>query len=375
MSAVKRYGIYLLGWMIATLFYFSQDITRRLYRNDPTPWQDVLIPWLIGIYACALLTPAVLWLGRRWPLMQGTWRKSIPIHLVASMCFATLSIALETPGLLYSGKLSPTLQRLPFFDVFVAVWVFGFHGDLLTYWIVVGIQAGARYYRQVEDRRQEALALELRTSELAAQLSGARLNALKMQLQPHFLFNTLSAIMVLVRQQKNRQAEEMLWRLSDLLRRVLSDSDAQEVSLRRELEFVNLYLAIERVRFEDRLTIDVASDPEVLDALVPHLGLQPIVENAVRHGLGQSLQSVRIELKAHRTSDGNLELTVKDDGPGLAHNEPQSTGIGLSNTRARLKQLYGDAAQLTIANGAQRGVTVKITLPFKLAAEAIEACA
>ena len=371
MNAIRKYAIYLGGWLIATLFYFSQDLARRLYRDDPTPWQDVLIPWLIGIYSCALLTPAVLWLGRRWPLMEGAWRKSIPIHLLAGTCFATVAIGLETPILLYFRKLAPALSEWPFGEVFKAVWVYGFHSDFLTYWVVLGIQAGARYYRQSQDRKQEALQLELRTSELAAQLSDARLNALKMQLQPHFLFNTLSAIMVLVRQHKNRQAEEMLGKLSDLLRRVLSDSDTQEVSLRRELEFLNLYLSIEQVRFEDRLTVDVSSEPEALDASVPHLGLQPIVENAVRHGLGRSLESVRIEVKA-RCVGGNLEVVVKDDGPGLPQGEPETKGIGLANTRARLHQLYGDSAHLSIANGPQRGVTVNITMPFRLAAEVKE---
>src|SRR5262249_20097228 len=153
-------------------------------------------------------------------------------------------------------------------------------------------------------------------SELQAQLMRAQLSALKMQLQPHFLFNTLNAIMVLVRQQKGRQAEETLARLSDLLRWVLDDVDTQEVPLRRELEYLQLYLAIEEVRFQDRLRVEIDADPLVLDAAVPHMGLQPIVENAVRHGIGRSLKAGRIHICASRVN-GTLEVKVKDDGPGL----------------------------------------------------------
>src|SRR5207244_76275 len=136
----------------------------------------------------------------------------------------------------------------------------------------------------------------LKTSELAAQLAGAQLSALKMQLQPHFLFNTLGAIMVLVRQQRGLRAEEMITRLSDLLRRVLEDVDVQEVPLRRELEFLRLYLSIEQVRFEDRLSVSIAADPDLAEALVPHMALQPLVENAVRHALAESAAGVHIEV-------------------------------------------------------------------------------
>jgi LytS/YehU family sensor histidine kinase len=189
-----------------------------------------------------------------------------------------------------------------------------------------------------------------------------------MQLQPHFLFNTMSAVIVLVRQQRNQQAEETLSKLSDLLRRVLTGSSAKEVALRNELEFLAMYLSIEQVRFQDRLTVCIVADEGVLDAMVPHLGLQPIVENAVRHGLGGSLGSVRIEIEAHRLAD-RLQVTVRDSGPGFPATHTETTGIGLANTRARLQQLYGDRGSLTMENGTERGATVTMTLPFCLAAE------
>jgi two-component system LytT family sensor kinase len=360
------YVIYVLGWLLATLFYFSQDLARRIYIGEPTPWQHLLISWLIGNLTCGLLAPIALWFGRRWPLTEGTWKRSLAIHLPVTLCLATMSVALEAPLLLYTGQLSGALSQRPPLQIFEAIWVYGFHGDFLAYWIVLGLQAGGTYYRALQSRKQEALQLEL-------QLSDARLSALKMQLQPHFLFNALSAIIVLVRQHKTRPAEETLTRLSDLLRRVLSDSDAQEVTLRRELELLNLYLSIEQVRFQDRLMVDVNVTPETLEAAVPHLGLQPIVENAVRHGLGGSLESVRIELKALRRDD-RLYLSVHDDGPGFPKTGEETKGIGLANTRARLKQLYGDSALLTVANGEGRGATVTIAIPFRLAAE-VDRCA
>ncbi len=192
---------------------------------------------------------------------------------------------------------------------------------------------------------------------------------LKNQLQPHFLFNTLNAIMVLVRQEKGRQAEEMLARLSDLLRCVLEDVEAQEVPLRRELEYLELYLSIEEVRFQDRLRIEISVEPATLEAAVPHLGLQPIVENAVRHGIGRRSAAGRIQIDAAKVN-GNLEIRVRDDGPGLPPGGLDSRGIGLMNTRARLQQLYGDAAKLTVENGAEGGAVATMILPYRV--EALE---
>ena len=241
-----------------------------------------------------------------------------------------------------------------FVGTFVFMLILGFHQGIATYFTVLGMQYGFRYYRQYQEREQEALRLELHTSELKTQLVSAQLSALKMQLQPHFLFNTLNAIMVLVRQQKGRQAEEMLAHLSDLLRCVLEDVEAQEVPLRRELEYLQLYLSIEQVRFQDRLRTEIAADPAILDAAVPHMGLQPIVENAIRHGIGKSSSAGKIQISAARVND-MLEIKVQDDGPGLPDGDSsQGRGIGLANTRARLHQLYGDAAQLTGENG-ERG--------------------
>jgi signal transduction histidine kinase len=367
-SSLRRYGIYFLAWTAASIFYFSQDQARRSLRNDPTPWQDTFFSWSIGVYTCAAFTPLILFLGRRWSLGESSWWKVVPLHFAAGSALSMTVIAVETPLCLYAGTLAPPLKGASFSAVFPVLLVFGFHGYLLMYWIVIGVQAAARYYRQSQERKQVALRLDLRTSELAAQLSEARLNALRAQLQPHFLFNTLGAIVVLVRQQNTRQAEEMLVRLSDLLRAVLANGEGHEVPLRQEIEYLKLYLAIEEVRFQDRLSVAIHSDEQALEAAVPYLGLQPIVENAIRHGLGKSLESVRVELNAS-VQDENLTLVVRDSGPGIPEGDLPSTGIGLANTRARLAHLYGGAAGLKIERAAPTGVVVTITLPYRPVAE------
>jgi LytS/YehU family sensor histidine kinase len=283
-----------------------------------------------------------------------------PLHLALSIAFSAVELALETVAFLQLGLLESVMKH-SFLIGFPVLLVAGFHENIITYWGVLGIQAGFRYYRGFQER-------ELHASELKAQLVRAQLNALKMQLQPHFLFNTLNAIMVLVRQQRGRQAEEMLARLSDLLRCVLEDVEAQQISLRRELEYLRLYLSIEQVRFHDRLGIEIQADDSALDAAVPHMGLQPIVENAVRHGIGRVAAAGTIRIFASRSNE-NLVIRVEDDGPGLgAADLAEVRGIGLANTRARLHQLYGDAANLKVVNG-ERGVIATMTLPYSSADE------
>ena len=350
-----------LGWTAAGLFYIIQDTVPRLYRGGAVPWKYVFVGWMTGMYVCAALTPALLWLGNRWPIERRV--TYAPLHLCFSVVFSLLATVLEVPILLLLGVF-PAPPPPPSLAAGVAIMLsFGIQGGVIRYWAVIALHAVYRSQQNAKTREREAFDLRVQASELAQQLATAQLSSLKMQLQPHFLFNTLGAIMVLIQQHKTAQAEGMVEKLSDLLRLTLDDVEAQVVPLWRELEFLRLYLSIEQVRFEDRLRVRIAQTG-LSEVLVPHMLLQPIVENAVRHGLGQSEEGVTIEVVATR-SDGALKLTVSDDGPGLLSPRPGHSGIGLTNTRSRLLRLYGDSAHLVIEPASVRGVRVSITLPIR----------
>jgi sensor histidine kinase YesM len=354
----------LLLWTCVGLFFLSQDVARRYFFGDAQPWREASY-WMVRVYVSAAFTPLVLWFGRRWPIERPKRFVRSVEHLLAGGGVALLEVAVETAVLLRVGDLAALSLFGSYRRSVVILLLFDFHANVMWYWVILGIQSGFRYYRKYEEREQLALRLELHASELKAQLADAHLSALKMQLQPHFLFNTLNAIMVLVRQQRGREAEETLTRFSDLLRAVLSDMDAQEVTLGRELEYVRLYLSIEQVRFSDRLQVEIDADPETLDAAVPHMGLQPIVENAVRHGIAANAAAGLIRIRASRTND-QLAIAVMDDGSGMpASAAAGHKGIGLSNTRARLHQLYGDEATLTIRPGERGGTAVVMSIPFR----------
>jgi two-component system, LytTR family, sensor kinase len=369
---LRNYPLYFLIWTIIGVFFFSQALSQKFFSRDPTPWWHYLISWIVGVYLWALLMPGILWLGRRFPIERRNWVRRVALHLLLGVAISFFQLILESAILTRLGVF-PALMST-FVSTFAFLLVVGFHTGVMTYFEVLGVQYGIGYYQNYQERKQEALRLELRASELQSQLVRAQLGVLKMQLQPHFLFNTLNAIMVLVRQQKSKEAEQTLAHLSDLLRCVLEDVEAQEVPLRRELEYLQLYLSIEQVRFQDRLRVEISADPAILDAALPQMVLQPVVENAIRHGVGKSASAGRIKISAVRSND-TLELRVQDDGPGFAAeasagNHPtarpasQSQRIGLANTRARLKQLYGAEARLTTGNSEPHGATVTITLPY-----------
>jgi LytS/YehU family sensor histidine kinase len=214
------------------------------------------------------------------------------------------------------------------------------------------------FYRRLRER-------ELIASRLQSQLDQAQLGALRMQLQPHFLFNTLNTIAMLVREGETQTSVRMLARLSDLLRHILEDEGAQEVPLRDELDFLSRYLEIEQLRFHDRLRVSVVVEEGTRDAFVPNLLLQPIVENAIRHGISRRAAAGEIELSVARVN-GSLRMTVRDDGPGLspAFSMQDITGIGLRNTAARLDALYGAAGSLDVRNAPEQGTIVTLEVPW-----------
>ena len=367
---LRLVGVIWLGWTIAGLFYIIQDAVPRLYRGGAVPWKYVFVGWMAGMYVCAALTPAVLWLGDRWPIERRFTYAGL--HLPFSVAFSILATVIEVPVLLLLGVF-PAAKPPSVINGIKLFLSWGIQGGVIRYWAVVVLQAVYRSQKQTKVRERETFELKVHASELAQQLATSQLSALKMQLQPHFLFNTLGAIVVLIQQQKTAQAEAMVEKLSDLLRLTLEDVEAQEVPLWRELEFLRLYLSIEQVRFEDRLKVRIVATAALSEMLVPHMVLQPIVENAVRHGLGQSEEAVTIEVAAS-SNNGSLTLIVSDDGPGLLSPTPSHFGIGLTNTKNRLARLYGDNARLTVEPAVTRGVQVTITLPIRTVPPEGEPC-
>lgn len=361
-----------LAWTIAGLFYIIQDSVPRLYRGGAVPWKYVFAGWMTGMYVCAALTPALFWLGNKLPIERRVAYAGL--HLCFSVVFSILATVIEVPILLLFRVFPARTPPSSIAAGVIFMLSFGIQGGIIRYWAVIALHTVYRSQKNAKKREREAFELKVQASELAQQLATAQLNSLKMQLQPHFLFNTLGAIIVLIRQQKTPQAEAMVEKLGDLLRLTLQDVEVQEVPLWRELEFLRLYLSIEQVRFEDRLTVCIAPAATLSEVLVPHMVLQPIVENAVRHGLGQSEEAVTIEVMA-TSSNGSLALIVSDDGPGLLPPKSDHSGIGLANTRNRLARLYGESARLVVEQATGRGVRVTITLPIRTVSPEGSPCA
>jgi sensor histidine kinase YesM len=326
------------------------------------PFGRTLIVWLSCAYIWALLTPLIIRLAQIFPLERGKYLRAIAVHLLASVLLATLQLGIYIFARHWLlGDASRPFSPLQSFQNILAA---EFHASLLIYWSVLGLYHAYDYYRRYREREQRAAQLELEAAQLEAQLARAQLDALRMQLHPHFLFNTLNTISVLMREDVTI-ANRMLLRLSDLLRLALKDTNAPEVSLRQELEFLRNYLEIEQTRFQDRLKVQMEIDPDALDAQVPNLILQPLVENAIRHVVAPRDKESRIEIRARR-SNGNIQLQVCDDGPGINNVRKESTphGIGLSNTRARLDKLYGSAHSFHLSSGEDGGLQVTILIPF-----------
>ena len=268
-------------------------------------------------------------------------RACIALHLLLSIAWELLRLSLEAAFHLTWNEFWPIKPPITVKSEITLLFIFGFHTGVVTYWVVLSIQTAIRNYARFQERAQAALRSDLRASQLETQVAQARLGALKAQLQPHFLFNTLNAIVVLVRQQKGQQAEETLARFSDLLRAVLADMDAQEVTLARELEYLKLYLSIEQLRFSDRLRVDIDVDPELLDAAVPHMALQPHRRELHPPRRGPARHARRHQ-HSRRTRVGDaLHVMVQDDGPGSPRRVRQR------RTQARARQ-YARAPQAVV---------------------------
>ena len=341
----KRTSANVAAWTVAGFFFASQLYFLSPIAGLEMSFTRALLINLPFYYTWALLTPAILALARRFPIERARWEKPLLIHLVASTILSAVQLFIA--GALLQELVTASMTPAQFFRV-------NFHANVLTYWALVGLAWGADTYAKYRDR-------ELLASRLETQLAQAELGALKMQLQPHFLFNTLNAIAALLKSNPDA-AEGMIVQLSDFLRLTLKNTGRPDVSLREELEFLERYLAIEKTRFADRLSTRFRIRSEVLEARVPNLLLQPLVENAIRHGIARDRRAGRLEVSATH-EHGRLLLRVTDDGPGAPPGRV-TEGIGLSNTRDRLRHLFGDAYSLEYGNVPGGGFCVSLALPF-----------
>lgn len=347
-------GIILGSWTVYGVLMAGQQLAFSASRGQPMTLLEVL-PFAVTTAAVwAVLTVVVFALSRKFPLDRSPRLGSILVHMLGSVVVASSEVVLGYGfGIVY-GWVDPASQ--PFMVHFLR----GFPFNIFVYWLLAGVAHGFTFYRRFRQRDAAA-------GRLATRLARAELDLLKSQLHPHFLFNTLTAISALMHRDV-KAADRMLTRLSDLLRAALDHNAEQEVSLQEELEFLEAYIDIERVRLGERLTVELDVQSNVLDARVPHMILQPLVENAIQHGVATRVAPGRVTLVA-RGRRGMLDIEVCDDGPGVPPDAPVLDGVGLANTRARLDQMYGDAYSFEPGNAPGGGFRVSLSIPFRPVAE------
>jgi two-component sensor histidine kinase len=343
-----------VAWTVFGLLLANQIYIQSQLRGQSIPWVRVLRSGLLEAYLWAFATLAIFWLARRFPLERGHVLPRIAVHLVAAVVLSLARVG-------FMVELSRHVDWLGARS-FVRLFWASYSQNFLFYGLLLGIAHVPLYYGRYRERERAA-------EQLARGITEARLQALKMQLQPHFLFNTLNAISALIPAEA-KPAKRMLARLGDLLRVTLEHEETQEVTLREELAFLQPYLEIEQARLEERLTVVMDIAPETLDARVPHLILQPLVENAIRHGIAPRIEPGRVEISATIGPDDRfLHLEVRDDGRGVDRDNQVRTrrGVGLTNIRSRLEQLYDGAHRFELENHPEGGVVVRISLPMRRA--------
>jgi len=347
--AVWTFIAFMTGFSMYRFMYIFDQSTEGLWSNLKLPLVNNLI--------YATFTPILVQIGLRYPIQPSRWRLRSLLYVGGAALF-TASHALVR--MLVYPVMDPRLHQ-PFpvgWSLFVRLFLYNLPDDCFAVYLpLLAIAHALWYYHEFRDR-------ELRNSQLETRLAQAQLKALRSQLQPHFLFNTLHSISTLMLTNA-RAADSMLARLSDLLRMSLENNTVQETTLHREMQFVNGYLEIEKMRFGDRLQVQCDVHPDTLDARVPHLLLQPLVENAIRHGASRRAAGGEVRIVSF-LRDGNLHIEVADNGPGFSPNPEWNArhGLGLNATRERLRVFYGDRQRLDIHSAPGRGTAVSIQIPF-----------
>ena len=301
------------------------------------------------------LTPLVVWVSRRLPLERKRLPSRVATHMGLAIALAVCHSVLHASTVILVQSWMGASVIAGGLAAFLSITFFEMSMNFLAYSLIVGITHALALYRTLRER-------EVVAADLAERLTRAKLDVLRMQLNPHFLFNAMNAVSSLVRQKKNQQAIRVIAGLSDLLRYVLEGSREQEVPLRDELSFVEQYLEIEQVRFGSRLRVRIDRPDDALDSFVPSLVLQPLVENAIRHGISKHAGSGTITISV-RSDGGVLDLSVRDDGPGYDREHPPE-GVGIGNTKARLERLYGSDQSFRLTNCIGGGVSATIRIPY-----------
>ena len=351
-------------WAFAGLVLAGSQYVTYLYVGRPAHFGSLLFFNLSSMSVWAALNPLVIALARRFPLERRHLLRNLLVHVPAGFVVLALYTTLYVPlhwlyGVRITGPGREGTRLATLDELYKLNFTYDLTAKLVLYWGTLIAFLALDLYRKYHGER-------LRAAELQTQLAQAQLQALKMQLQPHFLFNTLNAIAVLI-YRAPEAAEQMVTQLSEMLRISLERVGVQEVTLRQELGFLEKYLEIERTRFQDRLRVEVRVEPRALGACVPNMILQPIVENAVRHGIAPRSQGGRIEISARR-ENGLLHLAVSDDGSGTDEGADALAGkggVGLANTRERLARLYGDRHSFALRSSAGLGMTVAIAIPYR----------
>lgn len=340
-----------MGSLLTLELYFNS----RASMKESIDVVDLAIPQFGRAILWALLTPFVLAMRRKMPLSRGHWLGGITFHLAASF------IVMST---YYLGRLwSYTIFfQSPWKTDFWTMAHQGFYGhnlvDMAFYWAILGFGFSIEVYHKFKSH-------ELKSAQLEMRLMETELKSLRQQMHPHFLFNTLNTIAVLVRERRHEDAVNLIARLSTLLRTSLDNTGVPEVTVLQEMEFLNQYIEIQKMRFSDRLSVKVEISPEARVARIPNLLLQPIVENAILHGVAPKIGPGHVEILG-TVEDGRLRLEVRDDGPGIVNGHTRTKeGVGLVNTRERLAKIYGARSQLLLQSQPGRGVSVLITLPYR----------
>jgi len=341
-----------IGLVFALQYYFTS------YRSErPMPFSDSLYVQFSWSYLWALATPLVLFAASRLPIERNNWIRSALLHGPISIGLSVLVTAVG--HLLLWLYWSRPMGKPYLFANMTRFVVANFSEGIGIYLLIALTSYAVDYYRRYREGKDRTLHLE-------AQLSHAQLQALKMQLHPHFLFNTLHSISALLHKDVEA-ARKMITRLGDFLRLTLENSGSQEVTLRQEMEFLTTYLEIERIRFQNRLVTRMDLQPQALEGRVPNLILQPIVENAIRHGIAPRSTPGLIEIEAKHVARA-LRIQIRDNGPGIPEHRTSvnlfEKGLGLANTQTRLERLYGTDHLFELRNSPEGGLVVTLEIPF-----------